>query len=86
MKKQDIEDIVNFIEREISDYGINYDFEVEDNVMEVSFKGRFTSNEEVCMTFRCDSGNVEFYALCESYVEAETRNFWIDFIFKIGGK
>lgn len=86
MKKQDIEDIVSFIEREISDYDINYDFEIEDNVMEACFKGQFTSNEEVYMTFRCVSGNVEFYALCESYIQAETRNFWIDFMFKLNDK
>jgi len=83
MKKQDIQDIESFLNEEICDYDLDYDFEIEDNTMQVIFNGHFTSNKEIEMTFRCISGNVEFYGLCESYIHATTREFWINFMGRI---
>lgn len=83
MTRQDLEDIKSFIDDEIFNYDIEYDFEIEDNILVANFKGFFTSNKEVNFRFRCDNGNVEFYGLCESYIFAETRDFWINFMAKI---
>lgn len=83
MKKQDLEDIKTFIDEEIFNYDIDYDFEIEDDIMIVDFIGTFTNNEKVNFRFRCVNGNVEFYGLCESYIFAETRDFWINFMAKI---
>ena len=83
MKKQDLEDIKSFIDYEILNYDIDYNFEIEDNIMLIKFKGHFTNQKEVNFRFRCINGNVEFYGLCESYIAAETRDFWINFIAKI---
>lgn len=83
MKKQDLEDIKSFIDEEIFNYDIDYDFEIEDDVMVVDFIGTFTSDQKINFRFRCVNGNVEFYALCESYIFAETRDFWINFMAKI---
>lgn len=80
MKKQDIKDITDFLDTEICDYDLKYDYEIEDTVMLLTFTGHFTSNQEIEMTFRCVSGNVEFYGLCESYIHADTRSFWINFM------
>lgn len=83
MQKQDLEDIKSFIDEEIFNYGIDYSFEIEDDVMVVDFIGTFTSYQKINFRFRCVNGNVEFYALCESYIFAETRDFWINFMAKI---
>lgn len=83
MKRQDFEDIKCFIDSQILDYDIDYDFEFEDDIMIVSFKGSFTNEEEINFRFRCNNGNTEFYGLCESYIFAETRDFWINFMTKI---
>lgn len=80
MKRQDINDITDFLDEEIIDYDLEYDYEIEDDVMSVTLKGHFTSNNEIEMHFRCVGGNPEFYGLCESYVHADTRSFWINFM------
>lgn len=83
MKRQDLEDIKNFIDVEIFNYDIDYVFEIEDDILVASFIGTFTNNKEINFRFRCVNGNVEFYGLCESYIFAETRDFWINFVTKI---
>lgn len=83
MKKQDLEDIKKFIDEEIFNYDIDYNFEIEGDIMIVDFIGTFTHNEEINFRFRCVNGNVEFYGLSESYTFAETRDFWINFMAKI---
>lgn len=83
MKRQDLEDIKSFIDSEILNYDIDYDFQIEDDIMVVDFIGHFTNEKEINFRFRCDNGNVEFYGLCESYIFAETRDFWINFMSKI---
>jgi len=80
MKKQDIADITDFLDTEICDYDLEYDYEIVDDVMLVTFIGHFTSNSEIEMTFRCVGGNPEFYGLCDSYIHADTRSFWINFM------
>jgi len=85
MKKQDIEDITEFLDTEICDYDLEYDYEKEGDSMTVILKGHFTNNSEIEMDFKCVSGNVKFYGLCESYIEADTRSFWIDFMSRLAG-
>ena len=80
MKKQEITDITDFLDTEISDYALEYDYEIKDSIMLVTFKGHFTSNSEIEMNFRCLSGNVEFYGMCDSYIHSDTRSFWINFM------
>ncbi len=85
MNKQDINDIENFLDEELMDYSIKYDYEIEDDVAEVTIKDVFLEGD-VEFSFKVVSGNVEFYALSESWIEAETRQFWIDLMFKLLGK
>lgn len=51
--------------------------------MIVALKGHFTNHNIIEMTFRCVDGNVEFYGLSESYLQADTRGFWINFMGQI---
>ena len=78
MKKQDIEDIQSFIEDEISDYDLSCDYYIEDEILCVTFKGHFTSQQEIELNFRCLGGHVEIYRLSEGYVDCGTREFWIE--------
>lgn len=82
MKKQDIEDICSFLDEEISGYDLKYDYEIENNTMLITFNGHFTSDNEIDMIFRCVgvTRDVEFYGLCESYIHATTKEFWINFM------
>lgn len=82
MFKRDIEDITSFLDKEFSDYGIKYDYFIEDDCMEVTVKDVFHKGD-VDFSFRCMSGNVEFYSLSDSYVEADTRQFWIELMSKL---
>ena len=78
MKKESIDKIVNFINDEISPYDLNLDYEIEDNILLSTFKGHFTSYEEIELKFRCESEYIEIYGLCESYIYCGTREFWIE--------
>lgn len=78
MKKQDIKDIELFIDNEIYPYDMEYDFYIEDNILHATFKGHFTSQQEVELSFKCVSGNIEVEGLCESYIDCGTREFWIE--------
>lgn len=86
MTKTDIQVIENFIKEEIKEYDISYDFEIEDDTMEVTFSGHFFNNEKVCMTFKGMEQKPYFYLLSESYGLAETRSFWITLMAKWSGK
>lgn len=83
MTKQDLNDIISVIDNEINGYDIEYDYEIEDNWLTATFKGMFTGEQELSMTFRCSSGNVELEGQCESFIEADTRSFWIEFMSRI---
>ena len=78
MKKQDIVDIESFIRKEINHYDLKYDYYIEEETLCATFKGHFTSQKEIDLTFRCVSGDVEVYSLCESYIHCGTREFWIE--------
>ena len=86
MTKKDIQVIENFIKEEIRGYDISYDFEIEDDIMEVVFSGHFFNNEKVYMTFKAAEQEAYFYLLSESYELAETRPFWITLMTKWSGK
>jgi len=84
MDKKSIEKILRFIESEqIGDYDINFDYEIEDDVLIAKFSGHFTNNNDIEMEFVYEDNQVQFYHLGECFIEADTRSFWIDFMSRI---
>jgi len=83
MIKENFEKIVDFIEEEIGSYDIEFKFEIEDDTLIAKFSGSFASQREAEMFFVCEDNEVMFYCLSESYTEATTRSFWIDFMTRI---
>ena len=86
MKKETITEITERVEKEISGYEIEVDYEVENDEVIATFNGIFTDSAEIEMKFflECDSQEVHFYSLSENYISIEdTRAFWIDFMSRI---
>ena len=85
MKKQELTKIIKFIESEIHRYDIEFDFEIEENILQVEFNGTFTNNQPISMSFQVAELDSEIYfeAISESWILAETREFWIDFMVRI---
>jgi len=83
MNKESIIEITERIEKEISGYAIEVDYEVEDDELIATFSGLFTDSEkiEIRFIFECDSQEVHFYSLSDGYISIEdTREFWINFM------
>lgn len=85
MKKVELTKIIKFIETEIHGYDIDFDYEVEDNTLQVEFNGTITNNQAIQMSFQVAEidNEVYFESLGESWTIADTREFWIDFMAKI---
>lgn len=85
MKKSELTKIIKFIETEIHGYDVDFDYEIEDNTLQVEFNGTFTNNQAIQMSFQVAEidNEVYFESLSESWIIADTREFWIDFMAKI---
>ena len=82
MTKQEVKAITEFLDKEFRDYSIEYDYYIEDNVMEATIEDVFTKGD-VEFTFKYSDNEVQFYSLSESYIEADTRQFWIELMSKL---
>lgn len=83
MNKEEIEKITRFIENEIDPYDLAYDYNIEENTMQVIFDGHFTSNQEVELSFKVIDEDIHVHGLCESYILCDTREFWIELMGRI---
>lgn len=85
MKKAELTKIIKFIESEIHGYDIEFDYEIEENILQVEFNGTFTNNQPISMSFQVAELDSEIYfeTISESWTMAETREFWIDFMVRI---
>jgi len=82
MTKQEVKAITEFLDKEFRDYSIEYDYFIEDSTMEVTIKDVF-SKGDVEFTFKYSDNEVQFYSLSDSYIEATTRQFWIELMSKL---
>jgi len=76
-------EIIDFIINEIKGYDINFDYKIENDVLITKFSGYFTNNNDIEMHFTYKNNKVQIYHLGESYIEVDTRSFWIDFMSRI---
>jgi len=83
MTRESIKIIEDFIEDELRGYDIKYDYTIENNELEAEFTGLFLENSTISFSFKCEKANLEFYSISESYIYAETRQFWIEFMTKL---
>ena len=85
MKKAELTKVIKFIESEIHGYDIDFDYEIEDNTLQVEFNGSFTNNQTIQMSFQVAEidNEVYFESLSESWTMADTREFWIEFMARI---
>lgn len=70
--------LCDFIKDEISPYDINFEYEIEHDILYAKFNGHFTSNKDIELRFRVYNTDIEVYGLCESYIFCGTREFWIE--------
>ena len=82
MDKTSIDKITRFIDSEIEGYPINYEYEIEDDTLIVTFSGHFFNDGKPELTFiySTEEDEVQFYSKCEAYLPAETREFWIELL------
>jgi len=83
MRKETFIEVTERIEKEISGYAIEVNYEVEDDLLTAIFSGLFMDSEKIEMRFflECDSQEVHFCSISEGYISIEdTRGFWINFM------
>jgi len=82
MTKHEVKAITEFLDKEFRDYSIEYEYFILDNIMEVTIEDIFAKGD-VEFTFKYSDNEVQFYSISDSYIEATTREFWIELMSKL---
>ena len=82
MTKHEVKAITKFLDNEFQDYSIEYNYFILDNIMEVTIEDIFAKGD-VEFTFKYSDNEVQFYSISDSYIEATTRQFWIELMSRL---
>lgn len=83
MKKAELTKIIKFIESEIHGYDIEFDYEIENEIVTVGLDGAFTDNQSIQIMFQIKEDKILFDSMSDIWIEADARTFWIEFMTRI---